>query len=143
MSATKAFLAGKLTLKTLLSTDQPANRPEIVARLLSPGGELTVLADGVTAIRHLAYVELRPGKVRGNHFHKFRHESFYLINGELELQAKDIATGEQISTRMQTGDLALIAPRVLHSFVPVTGGHALEYAPEPFDAADVYREAQA
>jgi oxalate decarboxylase/phosphoglucose isomerase-like protein (cupin superfamily) len=133
------FFQGKVQVRPLLVTDQPANREEVVARLLSPGGELTVLTDGTVPIRHLNYVELRDGKLRGNHYHKLRHETFYVIAGELELRVQDVPTGERASITMRAGDAARIDPGVVHIFVPIKSGHALEFAPEPFDATDVYR----
>jgi oxalate decarboxylase/phosphoglucose isomerase-like protein (cupin superfamily) len=133
------LLEGKVLVRPLLVTDQPAGRAEVQARLLSPGGELAVLADGVTPIQHLAYVELREGKPRGNHYHKLRHETVYLIAGELEMHLQDIATGERATAVMRVGDIARIAPGIAHAFVPGTAGHALEFAPEPFDGGDVYR----
>ena len=133
------MFGGKVKVKPLLVTDQPAGRAEVRARLLSPGGELAVLADGVTAVRHLAYVELREGKIRGNHFHKLRHESFYVIAGELEFHLKDLTTGEQRVIPLKAGDLAEIAPEIVHTFVPRTSGHAIEFAPELFDTQDVCR----
>ena len=133
------LLRGKVQIRPLLVTDQPSTRAEVQARLLSPAGELAVLADGMTAIRHLGYVELREGKARGNHYHKVRQESFYVIAGELELHVRDQASGEASITPMRTGDLAQIAPGIVHTFVPRISGHALEFAAEIFDAADVYR----
>ena len=135
------IFGGKVEVRSLQVTDKPAGRSEVIARLLSPGGELAVLADGVTPIRHLSYVELREGKPRGNHYHKLRHESFYLIAGELELHLQHVATGERAKITMQPGDFARIDPEIAHTFVPSTSGHALEFAPEPFDLADVYRVA--
>ncbi len=134
-----AFFNGKVQVRPLPVTDQPAGRKDVLARLHSPGGELTVLTDGSIPIRHLNYVELREGKPRGNHYHKLRHETFYVIAGELELRVRDLATGEQASISMRPGDVAQIAPEILHTFFPARSGHALEFAPEPFDAADVYR----
>jgi mannose-6-phosphate isomerase-like protein (cupin superfamily) len=134
------LLNGKVRVHPLLVTDQPAGRAETQARLLSPGGELVVLADGVSAIRHLAYVELRAGKARGNHYHKLRHESLYVIAGELEVHLHDVATGERVAAEMKAGDFAQIGPYVVHTFVPRTPGHAIEFAPEVFDANDVYRQ---
>lgn len=133
------YFGGKVLIKSLQVTDQPANRSEVQARLLSPGGELAVLADGVTAIRHLAYIELRQGKPRGNHFHKLRHETFYLIHGEVDLRLKDLASDETVAVHLRSGDLAQIAPEVVHLFLPMNDGHAVEFAPEPFDLSDVYR----
>jgi oxalate decarboxylase/phosphoglucose isomerase-like protein (cupin superfamily) len=136
----RQFFAGKTEIKSLLVTDQPAGRPEVLARLRSAGGELAVLTDGASPIRHLGYVELIQGKIRGNHYHKLRHETFYVISGEIELHLQDLATGERQVTMLRAGDLARIGPSVVHTFKPNTSGHALEFAPEPFDASDVYRQ---
>ena len=135
----QTFFNGKVQVMSLLLTDQPAARKDILARLVSPGGELTVLTDGTVPIRHLNYVELREGKPRGNHYHKLRHESFYVISGELELRIHDLGTSERNSITMRSGDFARIDPEIVHTFVPMKSGHALEFAPEPFNAADVYR----
>src|SRR4051794_10816768 len=109
---TKIFLGGKLEIRTLAPTDQPATRPDVQARLLSPSGELAVLADGKIEIRHLGYVELRRGLPRGNHYHKVRREYFYMIAGETEIHAQDISTGQREEVLLSAGDLALIHPNI-------------------------------
>ena len=134
------FFQGKVTVRPLLVTDQPANRPEVIARLLSPGGELVVLTDGRIPIHHLSYTQLIQGKPRGNHFHKLRHETFYVIAGELDLHLQDRSNGERKLVAMRTGDIAQISPGIVHTFLPKTSGHGLEFAPEVFDANDVYRQ---
>ena len=134
----QSFFDGRATVKPLLVTDQPANRSEICARIQSPRGEMAVLSDGATPIRHLAYIELRAGRLRGNHYHKLRHEYCYLICGELDLTLLHLESGERAIVRMRTGDMAIIAPGIAHALTPTTQGHAVEYAAEPFDAADVF-----
>ena len=134
----KSFLGGRVVVKPLLVTDQPARRPEVCARIRSPRGELAVLTDGATPIRHLSYVELCPAMLRGNHYHKLRHEYFYVIAGELTLHLADHVTAETTSIQMCAGDLAYITPGIVHTLNPLTPGHALEYAAEPFDVSDVY-----
>jgi mannose-6-phosphate isomerase-like protein (cupin superfamily) len=134
----KSFFDGRATVKSLLVTDRPADRAEICARLSSPRGELAVLTDGSTPIRHLCYVELRTGKVRGNHFHKLRHEYFYVIAGNLAVQLQDLSTMESASVELREGDMLYIKPGVAHALNPLKDGHALEYAAEAFDLADVY-----
>jgi oxalate decarboxylase/phosphoglucose isomerase-like protein (cupin superfamily) len=133
-----AYFGGRAVVKSLLVTDQPANRPEVCARIQSPRGELAVLTDGSAPIRHLSYLELRPGMVRGNHFHKQRREFFYLISGELTLTLADVDSGEKAVVEMRAGDLLYVSPSIAHALRPSTGGHAVEYATEAFDAADVF-----
>ena len=137
----KTFFGGRATVKSLLVTDRPADRSEICARLRSPRGELAVLTDGSTPIRHLCYVELRTKMVRGNHFHKLRHEYFYVIAGNLAVQLQDVSTRESARVELREGDLVFIKPGVAHALNPLNDGHGLEYAAEPFDLADVYPHA--
>lgn len=133
------FFQGQAEVKSLSVTDQPATRTEVVSRIATPGGELAVLTDGDLPVRHLAYVELITGKLRGNHFHKTRHERFYLISGEVTLHLKEMASAEEAKVSLKAGDLVIIGPNVAHAFVPLKAGHALEFAPERFDGKDVYR----
>src|SRR5688572_29639501 len=133
----KSFFGGRATVKSLLVTDQPASRPEVCARITSPRGELAVLTDGTTPIRHLSYLELRPGMIRGNHFHKQRREWFYLISGELTLTLADVnAAPEKTVVQLHAGDLVYITPEIAHALNPTTQGHAVEFAAEPFDLKD-------
>jgi mannose-6-phosphate isomerase-like protein (cupin superfamily) len=125
-------------VKSLILTDQPATRSEVRARIVSPKGELAVLSDGVTAIRHLSYLELRKGVVRGNHFHKVRNEQFYVFTGDVMMHLEEVASGDKTVVPLKPGDLALIGPGIVHAFLPTSAGHALEFAPESFDPADVY-----
>lgn len=134
----KTFFGGRATVKSLLVTDRPANRPEVCARINSPRGELAVLTDGTVPIRHLSYLELRPGMVRGNHFHKQRREFFYLISGELSLTLADIGSGEKAVVELRPGDLVYVTPGIAHALNPVAQGHGIEFAAEPFDLADVF-----
>lgn len=134
----QSFFGGRAFVKSLLVTDQPAPRSEICARILSPRGEMAVLTDGAKPIRHLAYIELRPGMLRGNHYHKLRHEYCYLIAGELALTLLEIESGEKVVVQMRTGDMAFISPQIAHALNPTIQGYAVEYAAEPFDVADVF-----
>ena len=134
----QSLFAGRVEVKSLLVTDQPANRPEIRARLLGPKGEMAVLADTGQIIRHLALLEFIPDRRRGDHYHKLRHENFYLISGDLSLLLEEIATGEKTTIQLTAGDFATINPGVAHTFLPRTPGSGLEFAAEPFDLADVY-----
>src|ERR1051325_6354023 len=129
----RSTLGGRVQIQSLVCVEQPAGRSEARARIITPGGELAVLTDGKSPILHLAYVELRTGKVRGNHFHKQRHESFYLIAGEVELYLKDLSTGEEARTVLRAGDLSMVEPEIVHAFSPLSSGHGVEFAPEAFD----------
>ncbi len=134
----KSFFGGKILIKPLLLTDQPATRPEVRARIATPKGEMAVLADTGQTIRHLTYLELRPGGRRGDHYHKLREEYFYLISGETSLHLEEISTGAKQSVQIVPGDLVFLQPGVSHAFVPTNPGQAIEFAAQPFDLSDVY-----
>lgn len=134
----KSYFTGRALVKSLPVTDQAANRSEVCSRISSPRGDLAVLTDGAIPIRHLAYIELRPSMIRGNHFHKLRHEYCYLISGEVVLTLEDVTSGEKVTVPMQAGDMAQIPPGIAHAFNPTVPGHAVEFAAESFDIADVY-----
>jgi mannose-6-phosphate isomerase-like protein (cupin superfamily) len=134
----KTLFAGRLTIRSLSVCADPARRADVLARLASPKGELAVLTDGALSIRHLSCAELKRGQARGNHFHQLRHEQFYLANGELEMRVEEISTRSIEKILLKPGDLVLIHPRLAHTFLPLNDGFAIEFAPEPFDPADVY-----
>jgi mannose-6-phosphate isomerase-like protein (cupin superfamily) len=126
-------------IHSLAKTNQPAGRPDVLARLLSPNGELAVLTDGSVPIRHLGHVELLEGKVRGNHYHKLRREFFYVIAGDCDFLFEDAGSGGREKALLRPGDLAVIEPGIAHAYLPLSAGHAVEFAAEAFDPADVYR----
>jgi uncharacterized RmlC-like cupin family protein len=134
----KSFFGGKVEIKALLLTDQPATRPEVRARLSSTKGEMAVLADTGQVIRHLAYLELRPGQRRGDHFHKIRREYLYLISGESSMLLEEIDTHSKATVKIVPGDLVFLQPGVAHAFLPLSAGQAVEFAAEPFDPSDVF-----
>lgn len=133
------FFNGRFVIKSLPRIEVPAARTEVQARLFSPKGELAVMSEGAMDIRHLAYVELREGMLRGDHYHKLRQEYFYLISGNVTLHLQDVSTGERATTTINTGDLVHIKPGIAHALIPSEAGHAIEFAAEPFDLGDVYR----
>lgn len=135
----RALFEGRVMIHTLEVTDTPRARAEIQARLISTNGELAVLSSENAVIRHLGYLELKTGIARGHHYHKLRHESFYMLTGEVTMLLEELSSGKQEMTQIYAGDLALIQPGIAHAFVPVTPGQAIEYAPEAFDPEDIYR----
>lgn len=105
-------------------------------RLQLPQGELAQIHDGPDGMRYIAFVELRAGAVRGNHFHKVKQEWFYVCQGEVLLKVGDPASDARETIPVRAGDLVFIPPGVAHSISTVRPGHALEFAPTQFDASD-------
>jgi mannose-6-phosphate isomerase-like protein (cupin superfamily) len=134
------FLAGQVIKRSLPSLQPPidADAPPL-KRLLLPQGELAQFYDADEPMRYFACLELRPGTVRGNHYHSIKEEWFYLAAGELLLVVEAIESKLRETIPLQAGDLAVIHPRVAHAYRVTRAGHAIEFAPRRFDPADTCR----
>lgn len=148
--ADELHFSGKVRRTTLPVLTGPSG-PDAPAlkRLLLPQGELAQVHDADEGMRYLAFIELKPGTVRGNHFHRHKKEFIYIIKGTIDLVVEDIdtdtgAAGRVIVTiRLEAGDLAVIEAGVAHALRVVEPGHAIEFSPSRFDAADTHRHALA
>ena len=135
-----AFLNGKVLKRSLpvlrlpLEPDAPA-----LKRLLLSQGELAQFHDADEGIRYLAFIELVPGQVRGNHYHQVKEELVYVIRGELLLDVADIDSQARASVALRTGDLAVIRTRIAHALRPVEPGQAIEFSSSRFDPADIHK----
>jgi quercetin dioxygenase-like cupin family protein len=110
-----------------------------VKRLLLPQGELAQFYDSDDPVRYIAYVELRPGTVRGNHYHRIKEELVYLILGEIVLLVEEVDSKARESIRLKAGELAVIQPGIAHALRVVKAGHAVECSKTRFEATDSYR----
>jgi mannose-6-phosphate isomerase-like protein (cupin superfamily) len=134
-----SYLAGKVLKQSLpvlpppLGADAPALR-----RLLLPQGELAQFYDADKPIRYMAFLELRPGRLRGNHYHKLKEELLYIIQGELSLLVQDTLNGTRDSVPLRAGDLALIRCGVAHALLAAAPRQAIEFSPARFDPADSF-----
>jgi mannose-6-phosphate isomerase-like protein (cupin superfamily) len=117
-----------------LGPDAPA-----LKRLLLPQGELAQFYDAAEGVRYLAFIELVPGQVRGNHYHKVKEELVYVIQGEVLLIVEDIDSKERASVELRTGDFGMIRTGVAHAYRTVSAGQAIEFSVARFDPADIHR----
>jgi mannose-6-phosphate isomerase-like protein (cupin superfamily) len=135
-----SYLSGKVVRKSLpvlRTTEGAAGLP--LKRLLLPQGELAQFYDADEPVRYLAFLELRDGGVRGNHYHESKEEFIYLIQGELQLVAEDIHSRAREIVALQAGDLVVIQPGVAHALRTVKSGQAVEFSRSRFDRADIHR----
>jgi mannose-6-phosphate isomerase-like protein (cupin superfamily) len=134
------FLSGKVIKRTLPLFQGPTG-PDAptLKRVLLPQGELAPFHDADEAMRYIAFIELREGGARGNHYHKNKKEFVYIIQGEVQLVVEDLATRERASVPLETGDLAEIPTGVAHVLRTVKPGQAIEFSPSRFDPTDTYR----
>jgi mannose-6-phosphate isomerase-like protein (cupin superfamily) len=140
LATVSTFLSGKVR-KHSLPVLTPPTGPDapVLKRLLLGQGELAQFHDADDPIRYLAYLELREGTVRGNHFHEVKEEFVYLIAGELRLVVEDLASGARDTIPLQAGDLVFVPKRVAHALQVIKSGQAIEYSAARFDGADTYR----
>lgn len=134
------FLSGKVLKRTLPVLKDPAGAGALTAkRLLLSQGELAQFYDADDPVRYIAFIELREGGIRGNHYHKKREEFVYFIQGEAVLAVEDIASGARDTLQLAAGDLAILQPGVAHAFRPLKPGQAIEFSKLRFDPNDTYR----
>jgi len=134
------FLSGKVWKQTLPVFNGPtgAEAPAL-KRLLLPQGELTSFHNADEAIHYIAFIELRDGAARGNHFHKLKKEMVYVVQGEVVLVIEDTESKARESVPLRAGDLAIISVGIAHVLRTVIPGHAIEFSPARFDPSDTYR----
>ncbi len=135
-----SYLSGKVLVRTLpLINGRPGPDAPVLKRLQLPQGQLAHLYDGEEGIRYLAWLELLPEAVRGNHYHKKKNEFVYILEGELFVTTEDLETRERASFTLKPGDLAFISSGTAHAMQTVKAGSAIEFSSARFDAADNYK----
>ncbi len=134
-----SLLGGKVFKHSLpvFRSSSGTNLPRL-KRLLLPQGELAHFYDGPGGLNYVAFLELREGTLRANHYHKGKDEGLYMLSGELRLVLKDPTSGEQCSLSLEVGDIAIIQPGIAHALQTVRQGQAIEFSHARFDPADVY-----
>ena len=75
-------------------------------------GKLLQLLHG--EIAQVNYVESNPSSLRGGHYHKLNKETFFVIDGEVNVTVKKDGNEENYS--FKTGDMFSIEKNVVHSF---------------------------
>jgi hypothetical protein len=108
-------------------------------RIMLDKGELAQICDGSHPIQYIAAIELREGTERGNHYHNFKEEFIYMLDGELLLLIEDIETKETDTVSLCCGDQVFIATKVAHTLRVIKSGWALEFSPARFDPGDTFR----
>ena len=140
MKPEATVLNGKVLKQSLpvlqlpLGPDAPA-----LKRLLLPQGELAQFSDAAEGVRYLAFIELVPGQVRGNHYHTVKEELVYVIRGEVLLIVEDIDSKARASVALRTGDLGVIRTGIAHAYRTLEAGQAIEFSVARFDPADIHR----
>jgi mannose-6-phosphate isomerase-like protein (cupin superfamily) len=140
ISAETEYFAGKVRKQSLpvFEGSVPMDAPSL-KRLLLPQGELTPIHESALAIHYIAFLELRQGTVRGNHYHNLKEEFFYLCRGECVLVCEDVLSKVRQSLALEAGDLVRISPGIAHALRVIHSGMGLEFSPARFNASDTLR----
>jgi mannose-6-phosphate isomerase-like protein (cupin superfamily) len=136
MMTSRVLVHGRVVVSSLPVCDPNAALQPAVKRLLLERGELAQIHNADHPVRMIAYTELIAGRIRGNHYHRHKHEWMYIIRGSGRLVVEDRDTGARDETLIVAGDLVSIAVGVSHAIEPLEDGHAIEFSPSPFDPAD-------
>jgi hypothetical protein len=135
------YVSGKVRKLSLpLIEGAPAPESPLLKRLLLPQGELAQLHDDDDhPIHYIAFIELRAGTVRGNHYHLVKEEFIYVFRGLATLHVGAIDSGERASFPMAAGDLAFIPTRIAHALCVEESGQGVEFSSTRFNNADTHR----
>jgi dTDP-4-dehydrorhamnose 3,5-epimerase-like enzyme len=136
-----SLLAGKVQKWSLpvFQGSPPPAAAEHLKRLCLPQGELAQFYNAEQGIRYIAFAELRPDCLRGNHFHRVKEEFVYIISGQVSLVVEEIESKSRASGTLESGDLVFIPTLIAHVFRPIQAGQAIEFSTARFDPADVVR----
>jgi|SRR5215213_178617 len=108
-------------------------------RILTAAGEIAQIVSGVS-FKFLAYIEFNADRFapRGNHFHRNKIETFYVIKGRLEAVYEDVETKQRFTTTLETGDLVTVLSGCAHVYYAHEYTQLVEFATGAFDASDTY-----
>lgn len=62
------------------------------------------------------YIYTKKGVIRGNHYHKFNTEAFFVISGKFNLELQSLDGDKRENVIMNKNKFFRIGPNVLHSF---------------------------
>ncbi len=65
------------------------------------------------------YIHTRAGVERGNHYHRYTKELFYILSGEIQIDVKNIVTQEEHHFRAKPHMAFIIDPYVVHTFTTI------------------------
>ena len=109
-----------------------ATEEKQLKRVLLEKGELAQIYNSVEPIHLIAYVSFPTETIRGGHYHLYRTENFYIIQGSMLLALQDLESQELIYIEVNSGDSVLIKPKIAHAIKAITEGHGIEFSQEQF-----------
>jgi mannose-6-phosphate isomerase-like protein (cupin superfamily) len=106
---------------------------------LTAAGELAQIVNG-ESFQFLVAIEFRydgpESAPRGNHVHRRKTETLYVLRGHLRAAYKDLETGEAFEFDLPEGSLVTVEPNCAHAYTPLEHTLAIEFSATPYDPAD-------
>ena len=87
-------------------------------------------------IGHLAFFELRKGQTRANHYHRKKHEVFYVIAGTIEAVFACASPNRKRTLVLEKGMKIHVPAGIAHSFYGIEDSLVVEYSPQYYEKTD-------
>jgi dTDP-4-dehydrorhamnose 3,5-epimerase-like enzyme len=65
------------------------------------------------------FVRTKAGVVRGNHYHRYTKELFYVLSGEIQIDVKNIVSNEEHHFLAKPDMVFIIDPYEVHTFTTI------------------------
>ena len=88
------------------------------------------------------FIETKAGQVRGNHYHRQTRELFFIVSGDVQVEVRDLGTGQHSEFVARAGDIFVIEPMEFHVFRVLTDAQWINMLSQPMDPdrPDLHRE---
>jgi mannose-6-phosphate isomerase-like protein (cupin superfamily) len=90
--------------------------------------------------KQLNYLTIKKGDVRGKHYHKKLVELFYVLQGAVRFDIKNMKTGETQDFVMKAGECVIIEPDDYHVLTALEDLAMVSLYSEEFDPKDLHSE---
>ena len=88
-------------------------------------------------VRRVGFLTLRKGAGhRGGHWHRYKSEGLYLVEGKARVELVWVASGETLAVQMVPGDRLDIPPGLAHRIEALRDAQFVEYADKAYDPDD-------
>lgn len=87
------------------------------------------------------FIETKKGVVRGNHYHKFTKELFYIVEGQIQINTLNLVTKESVSFIAAPNMVFILDPYEVHTFKTLTDAKWINMLSHKLDddKPDIYK----
>jgi quercetin dioxygenase-like cupin family protein len=83
-------------------------------------------------------LKFNTGATFSDHYHIVKDETWYVLEGNLELRHYDLTNADRLVKKLKPGDVVHIPPSTPHQLIALTAATIIEVS-TPHDEADSYR----